>query len=82
MQIVTCINAMHLWVMVLMIPSMVIILYLYITAQPKRVRQRKVGLENLKTWGKVKSHKVEKHLNAGDLDPAIFVDQQNGCETA
>ena len=28
--------------------------YLYITAQPSRVRHKKVGLENLKTWDQVK----------------------------
>ena len=64
MQIASCINAMHLWVMVLMIPSMVIILYLYMTAQPKRVRQRKVGLENLKTWDNLK--KIQKVENKGN----------------
>ena len=71
--------------MVLMIPSVVIILYLYMTAQPKRVRQRKVGLDNLKTWDNLKKiQKVEnKYLvNKDDLNPTIFVDQKNGCQAA
>ena len=55
------------------------------TAQPKRVRQRKVGLENLKTWDNLKKiQKVEnKYLvNKDDLNPTIFVDQKNGCQAA
>ena len=56
--------------------------YLYITAQPSRVRHKKVGLENLKTYKLFDHHHHERDHNHYHLKSTILVDKENGGEAA
>ena len=47
---------MMMTLMVMLMVLMALIAYLYITAQPSRVRHKKVGLENLKTYKLFRSY--------------------------